>query len=706
MKENYVFLSYSHKDVDRIMPLVQGLSEEHRVIYDTNIGAAREYNNEIAEMIDHATIVLAFLSENYVKSSYCIDEILYARGQEIPILLVYMEPMELSAGMKLRLGRFQAVDVQDRDCLVQICRINEVMACKKSKSLISAAEENRLVEAGKYQCLEDIPENVSLRDKAALWQAKDSSSLVVRPAVITDPESGLEKTLHLDLCEMGHVFIFGMPNSGKSTFVQSMLYAAIHDYTPAQLNVYVLDMNTYAYEPFARLPHVGAVVNDTAVRRIRYLIHHVEKMLEERRRLIKNGTIRQYNQMHGGALPQVWLVLDGLSAIWEELEEDAEQEKVLEQCILEGVRLGIYVIAIDHHPDSKFRRLMRGVKCRVFFMQNGRAELENVMDCHADEFKEPIPSKPGMAYLKYLDQVDAIRVLLPVNDENAYVRDQMIEKRCEDIRLQWSSDRAPGLEDVPDDLDVESFFAMGKVQNALQKKDFYPTGLFYEDGSVAGLDLKNRFLVLAQGKTLSESSLLLRVLEESAIRKDAIIYCIDRPGREGLRRNDGKIKYSASVDETCSVMNVDLVNEIKRRNQKRHEALRQGKDDNQIDEEMKASERPLFILIEDLEYFLKLIDGPDGHLIKGFFENLIQKGRGHHMYFVAGTAMRSKYDNVNPIFRAFLDEGYGAVIGGAPGKQTLLELNNHSYKVLSRELKRGEAFLAPGCDKGSFQIPY
>ena len=75
---NYIFLSYSHKDVNKVMPLFSILSRKHRIVYDTNIGAAREYNDEIAEMIDHTTIMFAFVSQNYVRSSYCIDEILYA----------------------------------------------------------------------------------------------------------------------------------------------------------------------------------------------------------------------------------------------------------------------------------------------------------------------------------------------------------------------------------------------------------------------------------------------------------------------------------------------------------------------------------------------------------------------------------------------------------------------------------------------------
>ena len=123
MSDQYVFLSYSHFDIDVISSLVEKISGKVRIIYDTNIGAAREYNNEIAEMIGNARIVIAFISQHYMESSYCIDEILYARGMEIPILLTYLEPTELAPGMKLRLGRFQWLNFYEEGLLDKLMSI-------------------------------------------------------------------------------------------------------------------------------------------------------------------------------------------------------------------------------------------------------------------------------------------------------------------------------------------------------------------------------------------------------------------------------------------------------------------------------------------------------------------------------------------------------------------------------------------------------
>ncbi len=69
MNGDYIFLSYSHKDIGRIQEIIDKLETDYHVWYDKNLGAAREYNEEIA-----------FFSHSYMASPYCRDEIMYARN--------------------------------------------------------------------------------------------------------------------------------------------------------------------------------------------------------------------------------------------------------------------------------------------------------------------------------------------------------------------------------------------------------------------------------------------------------------------------------------------------------------------------------------------------------------------------------------------------------------------------------------------------
>lgn len=57
----------------------------------------------------NCTLFLALLSDDYLKSSNCKDELNYARNKEKNRVLIYLNDIELPAGMELRLSRLQNI---------------------------------------------------------------------------------------------------------------------------------------------------------------------------------------------------------------------------------------------------------------------------------------------------------------------------------------------------------------------------------------------------------------------------------------------------------------------------------------------------------------------------------------------------------------------------------------------------------------------
>lgn len=109
-KEPYIFISYSHKDMDKVFPVVRKLQDEgFRVWYDEGIDPATEWDENIAQHISDCGCMIAFISENYVQSNNCKDEINFARDLDKPRLLVYLEETKLPMGMAMRLMRIQAI---------------------------------------------------------------------------------------------------------------------------------------------------------------------------------------------------------------------------------------------------------------------------------------------------------------------------------------------------------------------------------------------------------------------------------------------------------------------------------------------------------------------------------------------------------------------------------------------------------------------
>jgi len=58
----------------------------------------------------------------------------------------------------------------------------------------------------------------------------------------------------------GNTLILGLPGSGKSTFLQTLLYALFIKHTPAQIQVYGADYSSRITACFESFPHCGGIV--------------------------------------------------------------------------------------------------------------------------------------------------------------------------------------------------------------------------------------------------------------------------------------------------------------------------------------------------------------------------------------------------------------------------------------------------------------
>lgn len=107
---SYAFMSYSHKDEDRIKPLIEKLQcVGCNIWYDEGILPADEWAETIAKKLSEAKLFFLILSNNAVASQNVKREIYYAVSNNIPILTFYLEKVELSQGLALQLGISQAI---------------------------------------------------------------------------------------------------------------------------------------------------------------------------------------------------------------------------------------------------------------------------------------------------------------------------------------------------------------------------------------------------------------------------------------------------------------------------------------------------------------------------------------------------------------------------------------------------------------------
>ena len=111
---HYAFMSYSHKDEDKIKPLIEKLqSVGCNIWYDEGILPADEWAETIAKKLAEAKLFFLILSNNAIASQNVKREIYYAVSNDIPILTFYLENVELSQGLAMQLGISQAIHTKN-----------------------------------------------------------------------------------------------------------------------------------------------------------------------------------------------------------------------------------------------------------------------------------------------------------------------------------------------------------------------------------------------------------------------------------------------------------------------------------------------------------------------------------------------------------------------------------------------------------------
>lgn len=109
-KESYIFVSYSHKDAKIVWPIVKKMNQDgFRIWYDDGIHPGTEWDKIISSKIRGARCFIAFMSDNYLNSNNCLDELKFARDVIPTRLLCYLHKVQLPDEIEMRLGRSQHI---------------------------------------------------------------------------------------------------------------------------------------------------------------------------------------------------------------------------------------------------------------------------------------------------------------------------------------------------------------------------------------------------------------------------------------------------------------------------------------------------------------------------------------------------------------------------------------------------------------------
>ena len=159
--EPYIFVSYSHKDWEKIAPFIAALQEHYNVWFDEGIHYAKEWEEEISSRIKKCTVFMYLVTKNSLNSQNCKDELHMARKLEKTFLNILVDESNvLPEWFILRYERYQMCKLfsfssyQDAvDDLAQKCEA------------LGAAKKSEFSEKSNTPIPDPVPQKQSVEDK-------------------------------------------------------------------------------------------------------------------------------------------------------------------------------------------------------------------------------------------------------------------------------------------------------------------------------------------------------------------------------------------------------------------------------------------------------------------------------------------------------------------------------------------------------------
>lgn len=345
--------------------------------------------------------------------------------------------------------------------------------------------------------LPPLPDEIYLEDfldKTSGWngQSWTPSSHRFEPVLglLDDPINQRQCELRISLERTGHIAIFGAPGTGKTIFLQTLITSLVHDHSPKEINLYVLDFGGRNLKVFEPLPHIGAVIYSDELERVQRLVRFLEKELERRKKLVeKFGNMAALRSQSPDEAPaEIVVILDGYSSYAEVFKNQIVSAEIdaINRLAAQGGNLGIHLIVTTDLVKNFPAKLLNNIAGSIAFELNDAGDYIAVVgktgglvparDIGGRGLLKGVPTLEFQTALPYRNRLDLENLVLEMSSH-------------------WNGDCPTQVPPLPEIVSLGSLLPQGTDWEAAP-----PAGLPVPLGlELSTPDLQTAFISLTEG---------------------------------------------------------------------------------------------------------------------------------------------------------------------------------------------------------------
>ena len=503
-------------------------------------------------------------------------------------------------------------------------------------------------------------------------------SLRLPIGIADNPEIQSQYTAYVDFMSDGNLLICGAAGSGKTTLLQTIIYGAVTNYRPSEVNAYILDFSSRTMAVFSAMPHIGSVCFDGEDEKLDDTFEFFKAELSERKKKFAGmgiGSFKEYVQ-HSSDCSALLLVIDNFTAFYENYDKYDDDLAVLTR---EGASYGIYTIITSNNSGDLRSRLRQNFNTGIALQMPDRFEYEAVVGDHTEIVPEG--RTPGRGLIKAPGCVE-FQVALPVEETDGLSQAQSIKKALGTINVDPEAKGARKPGQTLDSLSIKEL--LNEVKNLPENK--LAIGKTIDGENIVSFDMDQEYCINIIGLGQTGKTNLLKAIALEAKEKGADVIIFDGKNEElkEFASSNGFGKYITDDAGLFGLMQDEIVGKFGERNKIVNEARNSG---SSIVDAMKDQQR-IFILINDYTSFIETVYSEE-YGMNGFFETALEKGRDHKIYFIAAMTGDDVSDCARyQVSRQFTSMESGVNLGGMFDQQTILHWEMSSADAV-RQLAAG-----------------
>ncbi|SCY71461.1 DNA segregation ATPase FtsK/SpoIIIE, S-DNA-T family [Lachnospiraceae bacterium XBB2008] len=526
-----------------------------------------------------------------------------------------------------------------------------------------------------------------------------------------DPENQRQDALIMNFDKMGDVLLFGAPNTGKTTFLQTLIYALTNRYSPAEINLYLMELSAHKFSAFEKMPHVGGIIKDSDSNdRIEKLFMMISRELENRKRILGDVGFNQYVQLNGfESIPAIFIIIDGFSSFSGKTGDRFYGN--INKIVKEGLNYGLFMIISGGGISSAEipNSLAQNFKTSMCMELNNSFDYATYMRATRMRIR-PESGVLGRGIAFVGDRALEFQTALSLDAENDMRLIEKIKEDAETMEKTWSHERARTIPEIPEKPLWSDYSSMNEVKKLFDDDRVIPIGYDSQSAEPVGLDLSHYYTVLITGGKKKGKTNALKVFMHSAYEKKGRLIVVDFDKKLSSISDELGATYIDSEKQWGGFLDEFLRNDIPARNIEKRRLRDLGAEDEDIYSEMNKYEK-IFIFVDDLVTFVdRIINPTEAEVLSNTLLNmemLVEKGTLHNIFWITA------FDNDDslkvsgtPLYKLFVKDLKGIHLGGNPRATALQGMNFDGFdrKALDSIKPAGRAMIPSNNEELSSEI--